>query len=126
MLKPVNARGIDLIAYSDGNGASIERGFLDLPLDPVQVNAHGLSLRGVQFDYVTPYTQAFNLVTQYELTANDTIQIGYVGSMARHLEVFPGSNEVSEILPPLEDRQQHIPFRDFGYGPSYAATEGSS
>jgi hypothetical protein len=114
------------LIYSDGNLATLERGFLDIPLDPAAVNAHGLSLRGIQFNYITPYTMGFNLMAQYELTNNDTVSLGYVGSQVRHLEAFPGSNAVSQIVPVGQKSADYVPFHDFGQGASYAATEGNS
>lgn len=105
---------------------TFEVGFSCTPLNPALVNAKGLALRGIQYNYITPYTQSANFITQYELTPNDSFWIGYVGSFARHLEVFPGSNRVSEILPPGLNQSAYAPFPDFGYNPSYAATEGNS
>ncbi|HLW79249.1 MAG TPA: hypothetical protein VKU44_06580, partial [Terriglobia bacterium] len=105
---------------------TLETGFTCSPLNPTLVNASGLSLEGIQYNYVTPYTQSANFILQYALTENDSLWIGYVGSFARHLETFVGSNEVSQILPPGLNRANYIPFPDFSYGQSYAATEGNS
>ena len=80
--------------------AFVTIGFSCIPLQPTSVNASGLQLRGIQFNYITPYTQGFNLTTQYQLTPETSIELGYVGSMARHLEVFPNSNLASVVLPP--------------------------
>jgi hypothetical protein len=116
--------------------ASFELGFSCIPLTPSEVNASGLALEGIQYHYVTPYTQSANLILQYQLTPNDSAWIGYVGSYARHLEVFTGSNQVSEILPPGTNVRGctasppsgpcYIPFPTFGQGQSYASTQGDS
>ena len=82
-------------------------------------------LLGIQFNYSTPYTMSGNLTVQYQLAPSMSIQVGYVNSLARHLEV------VSE-LPPTpflrvarqRNAQHFIPFPDFGRNPSYAATAG--
>ena len=114
---------------------TFELGFTCTPLQTTLVNASGLSLRGIQFNYKTPYTQGYNLMFQYELTPSMTLSLGYVGNVVSHLEVFPGANEVSQILPPgtcLEaptcppQTVSYVPFPDFGTGGSYAATEGNS
>jgi hypothetical protein len=61
-----------------------------------------------------------------------SVQIAYVNSLARHLEVFPGLNQVSAVLPTQNpdgsslNAQNFVPFPDFGRGTSYAATEGAS
>ena len=104
--------------------ATLETGFACTPLDPLLVNASGLGLRGIQFDYKTPYSMSGNFTIQYELTPTMSFQAGYVTSLGRHLEVFPNSNNVTQILP--AGAPQVIPFPDFGQGSSYAITEGSS
>ena len=55
-----------------------------------------------------------------------SVQAGYVTTLAHHLEVFPGSNNVSQILPAGENADDFKPFKDFTRGSSYAATEGNS
>ena len=41
-----------------------------------------------------------NVTLQYQLTSSMSVQAGYVTSLARHLEVFPGSNNITSIAPP--------------------------
>ena len=112
--------------------ATLETGFSCTPLDPTLVDANGLGLRGIQFDYITPYSMGGNLTLQYQLTPSLSVQAGYVTSLGRHLEVFPGSNQVTQVLPNLDDtgtglnRQNFVQFPHFGYGNSYATTDGNS
>ncbi len=120
-------------------GMTLETGFSCIPLNPLAVNASGLQLRGIQFDYQTPYSIGTNLTLQYELTPSLSVQAGYVGTYGRHLEVFPGSNLPTALLPPnttltngangtggLPASQGGLPFPDFAQGASYATTQGSS
>jgi len=126
-------------------GMSLETGFSCVPLNPLAVNASGLQLRGIQFDYQTPYSIGTNLTLQYELTPSLSLQAGYVGTFGRHLEVFPGSNRPTALLPPnttltngagatpgtpgtggLPASQGGLPFPDFAQNASYATTNGSS
>lgn len=109
-----------------GGTATFETGFSCTPLNPLLVNANGLNLRGIQFNYSTPYSMGGNLTLQYELTPTLALQAGYVTSLARHLEVFPGSNIVTQILPASANPNKFIPFQDFARGSSYAITEGAS
>jgi hypothetical protein len=104
--------------------ATLETGFSCTPLDPLLVNAKGLALRGIQFKYITPYTMGGNLTFQYQATPSLSFQAGYVTSLGRHLEVFPNSNNPTQILP--AGAPQPIPFPDFGKGGSYATTNGNS
>jgi hypothetical protein len=114
------------VTYSDGQIGTLERGFLSIPLSPALVAAEGLAFRGIQLNYITPNMQEFNLTTQYELSRNDTFEIGYVGSLGRHIESFPGTNNTSEVLPPGTNPQLYVAYPDFARGEPYATTETNS
>jgi len=109
-----------------GGTATFETGFSCTPLSPLLVNASGLGLRGIQFDYKTPYTMGANLTLQYQLTPSMSVQAGYVTSLARHLESFPNSNNPTSIAARSTAEKTLVPFPDFGFGSSYAATAGMS
>ena len=49
-------------------------------LDPVIVNANGLTLRGVEFDYKTPRYHNYNVMLQVEPSRIIPSEIGYVGT----------------------------------------------
>jgi hypothetical protein len=87
-------------AATPTGGPTLETGFACVPLDPLAVNAQGLQLRGIQFAYQTPYSIGDNLTIQYQLTPSMSVQAAYVGTFGRHLEVFPGSNNPTRLLPP--------------------------
>jgi len=124
--------------------ATFETGFACTPLSPTAVLANGLSLRGIQFNYQTPYTMSGNFTLQYQVTPTFTVQAAYVTSLARHLEVFPGSNNPTAILPintqltntpgangtvgtgALAASAGGLAWPDFGGNNSYAATTGNS
>ncbi len=116
------------------NAFTFETGFDCTPLKATLVQASGLALRGIQYNYITPYTQGWNLTAEYELTPSTTLTVAYVGNTVHHLESFPGSNEVSKILPTgtnihatsAPGKGLYLPYPDFGNGSSYAATEGDS
>jgi hypothetical protein len=114
------------ITYSDGSTATLERGFLGIPLSALLVNPQGLLLKGIQFNYQTPYTQSYNLTVQYQLSGSQTLSVGYVGSSSRHLITSPGANQPSVMLPPGTNPQLYVPFPDLGRGSNYDATEGNS
>jgi hypothetical protein len=131
-------------AASTGYTATFETGFACTPLSPTAVLANGLGLRGIQFNYQTPYTMSGNFTLQYQLTPTVAVQAGYVTSLGRHLEVFPGSNNPTQILPTglqltntpglngtpgsgaFPASQGGLPFPDFGGNNSYAITSGNS
>jgi len=107
-------------------GPTLETGFTCTALDPTTVNANGLALRGIQFKYLTPYSMGGNLTVQYQLAPSMSVQVAYVTTLARHLEVFPSNNNVTSIQPKSVDVKTLVPFPDFGRGSSQADTEGSS
>jgi hypothetical protein len=110
----------------DNTVGPLNKGLLNVPIRTDLVNAAGLNLRGVQYNFQTPYVQGANFSLQYQVTANNTVTAGYVGSLGRHLFTGPGTNLPSVILPPNANVQQFVPFPDFARGSSYSATEGSS
>lgn len=116
------------LIYPDGTPGTLERGLRGVPLDPTKVNAGGLNLRGIEFEYKTPYTQGFNLILQYQLGSHDSFEVGYVGSQGRHIETFVGTNLQTKLLPPGQglNPQNYVPFPTFARGSSYAATTGNS
>ena len=69
-------------------------------LDPANVNANGLTMRGVEFDYKTPRYHNYNVTLQTDVLPNHSIEVGYVGTRGRNLETFTGMNNVTVLLPP--------------------------
>ena len=112
--------------FPNGTYGTLENGLQGISLTPANVSGNGLQFRGVQLHYQTPYTEGFNLMLQYSLTVQDSIQAGYVGSVGRHFEAFSGTNNPSEILPPGTPITPYLAFPDFANGASYDETAGSS
>jgi hypothetical protein len=97
-----------------------------LALDPVIVNANGLTLRGVEFDYQTPRYHSYNVTLQAEPFANHSVEVGFVGTRGRHLETFTGMNNVQQLLPPGTNPQPFVQFPDFARGSLNVRTVGVS
>ncbi len=125
------------VTYPNGSTGTLEEGMSGAPLTPSTISASGLTLRGGQLNYQTPYTEGYNAAVQYELTRNDSLEAAYVGSQVRHLEAFTGENNVFEELPPGTPYtgyasspgatpQNFIPFPDWGAGSPYFKTAGNS
>jgi Carboxypeptidase regulatory-like domain/TonB-dependent Receptor Plug Domain len=112
--------------FPNGSYGTLENGLQGISLTPASVSGNGLQFRGVQLHYQTPYTEGFNLMLQYALTPQDSIQAGYVGSVGRHIEAFAGTNNPSEILPPGTPITPYLAFPDFANGASYDITAGST
>jgi len=95
-------------------------------LDPVNVNANGLTLRGVEFDYKTPRYHNYNVTLQTDVLPNHSIEVGYVGTRGRNLETFTGMNNVKMLLPPGTTRNPYVNWPDFALGSLLVRTVGES
>jgi outer membrane receptor protein involved in Fe transport len=95
-------------------------------LDPINVNANGLTLRGVEFDYKTPRYHNYNVTLQTEILPNHSIEVGYVGTRGRNLETFTGMNNVQTLLPPGTNPQPFVAWPDFARGSLFVRTVGVS
>ena len=64
-----------------GNPAVFETALASLNVqDPALVTPNGLSLIGRQYNFHTPYTETFNVFTQYQFAPHDAVQVGRGGS----------------------------------------------
>jgi len=109
-----------------GGTATLNSGFSCVALTPVDVNASGLGLQGLQFKYITPRTLSSNLTLQYSLTRTLSAQVAYVFTKGSNLQAGLGNNNVSQILGSSASTTNAVPFPDFGHGGSYQATIGTS
>ena len=109
-----------------GGSAPITTGLSCAAFTPLAVNAAGLSLQGLQFNYQTPRTLSTNLTFQYALTNNMSAQVGYVLTDGSDLQEGIGNNQVSQLLPANVSTTPYVPFPDFSQGASYQRTIGSS
>jgi Carboxypeptidase regulatory-like domain/TonB dependent receptor len=118
-----------------GGTATFESGFSCISFTPTAVDASGLSLEGLQFNYQTPVTQSANVTVQYSLTHSLSAQAAYVVTHAAHLQAGVGANNVTALWPAghtLTDSYisdgiaPELPFPDFSEGASYNATIGTS
>jgi outer membrane receptor protein involved in Fe transport len=95
-------------------------------LDPTNVNANGLSMRGVEFDYKTPRYHNYNVTLQTEVFSNHSVEVGYVGTRGRNLETFTGMNNVQQLLPPGTNPQSYVQWPNFARGSLLVRTVGVS
>jgi hypothetical protein len=95
-------------------------------LDPVNVNANGLTMRGVEFDYKTPRYHNYNVTLQTDVLPNHSIEVGYVGTRGEHLETFTGMNNVKVLLPPGTTRNPYVNWPDFAINSLLVRTVGES
>jgi Carboxypeptidase regulatory-like domain/TonB-dependent Receptor Plug Domain len=111
-----------------GEPLTLENTYTSVNLeDPTAVSGAGVMLNGREYNYQTPYTQSFNLSTQYQFTNHDAVQATYVGVLGRHLDVLTSHNVPSIILPPGTANQDYAPFPAFNYSNSqWEGTNGMS
>jgi hypothetical protein len=113
------------ITFANGSIATIENGLTAIPLTSAAVEPGGVGFIGEDFKNKTPNTQGYNLTLQYQLAANDTFQVGYVGNTVHHLAVYTNPNTPREILPLGLDSLSFSPYPDFS-GVTYTQFAGDS
>jgi len=117
-----------------GSTATISAGLSCVAFTPSAVNAQGLGLEGLQFNYITPRTYSANFTTQYSITNTLSFQVAYVYTRGQNLQSGVGSNRVTALLPQGANTSNTaspgaggtIPFPDFSSGASYQSTIGQS
>jgi Carboxypeptidase regulatory-like domain len=113
------------ITFANGAIGTLETGLTAIPLTPAAAEPGGVGLIGEDYKNKTPYTQGYNVTTQYQLTENDTVQVGYVGNTVRHLAVYVNPNTPREILPLGLNALSFSPYPDFS-GSTYTSFAGNS
>ena len=115
------------LVLSNGQTATMENTFsVESMSNAAAVPAEGLALFGRQFNFQTPYTETMNLALQFELDRSDALQVGYVGTLGRHLDVLGVLNAESAIEPPGASIYAYIPDPDFAPKSKYETTNGAS
>jgi hypothetical protein len=109
-----------------GGTATLSSGLSCLAFTPLSVNASGLSLQGLQFNYQTPTTISSNLTLQYSLTPKLSAQVAYVYTRTNHLQTGVGANNVTQLLPAGVSTANAVAFPDFSHGSSYNVSTGTS
>jgi hypothetical protein len=117
-----------------GSTATIGSGLSCFSFNPALVNPEGLALEGLQFNYKTPRTLSTNFSVEYAITRSLSATVAYVFTQAEHLQIGPGSNNVTAILPETANTKNTaapgaggtIPFPDFASNASYQETAGYS
>ena len=116
-----------------GGSAPIGAGLSCVQFTPAAVNASGLGLQGLQFNFQTPRTFSSNLSVQYAITRTMSAQVAYVLTDASNLQIGLGNNTPTTLVPAAASltptstqATSYIPFPDFGENSSYQRTAGNS
>jgi hypothetical protein len=109
-----------------GGTATLNAGLSCVQFTPLQVNASGLNLQGLQFAYQTPLTLSANATVQRAITRSISAQVSYVLTTGSHLQTGVSTNNVTQLLPSGSSTANAVPFPDFGHGSSYHQTVGRS
>ncbi len=81
------------------NGFALATGFTNAIAAGLQNSIAKPSLRGSDATARTPYSQQFNLSTEYGLSNSMVATVSYVGSVSRHLQIFPNPNGQVALTP---------------------------
>lgn len=120
-------------AASAGGTYTLESGLACVQFTPAVVNAAGLGLQGLQFNFQTPRTLSTNFTVQYSITRTLSAQASYVFTQGSNLQTGIGTNNVNQIYSynhslsdTIASGINEIPWPDFSRGMSYHATVGGS
>jgi hypothetical protein len=92
----------------------------------IGTNNLGLPVSARQYNYQTPLVQTENLTIEDQFSSHDAIQVGYVGTQGRHLDILGATNSNNEILPPGTNTQLYIPYPYFQRNSTYNTTNTNS
>lgn len=109
------------------NGFTLETGFTNAIAAGLFNSISTPNLRGSEPKARTPYSEQYNLSFEYGLNNNTVATVSYVGSVSRHLQVFPNPNSQLALAPNGYSKSPNplLPFPDFG-GVAYTAYDGVS
>ena len=114
------------ITFANGSIGTLETGLSALvPLTSAAAQPSGVSFTGEDYHMKTPYTQGYNFTLQYQMTPDQTLQVGYVGNTVRHLGVYM-TNWLDQMLPPGLNNFAYTPYPDFQTSPTYSSFAGDS
>jgi hypothetical protein len=114
------------ITFTNGQSATLQNAYANLPLTPAAVPGSAVSLAGIDENLKTAYVQSTNLTLQYQLTPNTSVQAAYVGTFGRHfLELVGDANTIHELLTPVTNYYPYLQFPDLAPGGSIQNAEGN-
>ncbi len=119
------------IVLANGQVATMENTFADIPImDPTIVPGNNMGFAGHEYNSALPYAENINLTTQFQLTSKDSFQIGYVGSLGRHLDEFrqQNSNKILMVknLPAGVTGNTYTPMPSLAGNMSFLTADGLS
>ncbi len=114
------------IVFPNGAPGTLETGLSGIQLTPAAVSPYGVSFQGEDYHIHTPYTQGYNLALQYQLSANDSVQVSFVGNTVRHLPVYINPNTPSVLVPPSFNSLNYSPYPNFALYDNYTSFAGDS
>ncbi len=107
------------------DGITLENGFSAAIAAGLQNSIANPGLRGSDAKVRTPYSEQYNLSTEYAINNTLSAGLAYVGSVSRHLVVFPDLNSSTALLAPGGNVTPYRSFPTIG-GDAYSSYIGSS
>ena len=107
------------------NGLTLENGFAAVIAAGLSNSIANPNLRGSDAKVRTPYSEQFNLSTEYAISNTLSAGLAYVGSVSRHLVVFPDQSTSAALVGPNDSTSAVKPFPTIG-GTAYSQYAGSS
>ena len=113
------------VAACPTDGISMNTGFTQVaPQGPSKFISYP-TITAVAANAQTPYSQEYNLSTEYAITSNMSATLGYVGGLTRHLDVEYPSFQAHALSFPGDDMYYYTSFPTIG-GINYEQAIGDS
>jgi hypothetical protein len=108
------------------NGIALETGFTQNVQQGALNSISFPTITAVQADAPTPYSQEYNLSTEYAITSNMSATLAYVGGTTHHLDVeYPSLNAPRALTFPGDNSRNYQAFPTLG-GINYEQAIGNS
>jgi hypothetical protein len=104
------ATGCSLGGSCPTNGITLPIGFSNLPKPGPSSPVSFPYLAGRPLHYHDGYTEEWNLTTQYAITKNLGLTVGYVGALGRHMQDEVNLNSPAALAFPGTNMQPYTPF----------------
>lgn len=108
----------------------LQNGLNNVPLTPAAAAASlsttSLTLLGEPRNAKSSYAQAYNLQIQFQVSPSTVAEVGYVGTLARHVQGSISTNTVNSILPPGANVKTNSFFPHFATGGTFIGRSGVS
>jgi roadblock/LC7 domain-containing protein len=109
----------------EGTVGPLSQGLQNVPLTPSTASVTSLQFEGEPRYPKTAYSQSYNLQTQFQISPNTILFLGYIGDNSRHIQDRIPINTTLRIAPPSTSLPSIAFFPTIATGGQYVSHHGS-